>query len=199
MTLGWRSGGSSRDGSVSTYDDSGAATVGLDLNRFADATYAMKFYTEGFEADSGRSVTTSNSLLVSALPYVVGAKADGDFGYVSMGSSRAVEWIALDPTLKKIAVENLELRLIERVYVSVLSKNDEGSYVYEPPGETHTLYVPEDVEEMITYVQVNGVMYYTDPYGKGMGYEDVFTKIEMCNKHFEAVGLGADYTKQFIR
>jgi 2,4'-dihydroxyacetophenone dioxygenase len=32
-----------------------------------------------------------------------------------------------------------------------------------------------------------------------MGYEDVFTKIEMCNKHFEAVGLGADYTKQFIR
>ena len=56
-----------------------------------------------------------------------------------------------------------------------------------------------DVTEMITYFQVNGVMYYTDPYGKGMGYEDVFTKIEMCNKHFEAVGLGADYTKQFIR
>src|ERR1700712_171961 len=75
----------------------------------------------------------------------------------------------------------------------------EGSYVFEPPGETHTLYVPEDVEEMITYFQVNGVMYYTDPYGKGIGYEDVFTKIEMCNKHFESVGLGADYTKQFIR
>jgi 2,4'-dihydroxyacetophenone dioxygenase len=67
------------------------------------------------------------------------------------------------------------------------------------PAKPTRLYVPEDVEEMITYFQVNGVMYYTDPYGKGMGYEDVFTKIEMCNKHFEAVGLGADYTKQFIR
>jgi len=75
----------------------------------------------------------------------------------------------------------------------------EGSYVFEPPGETHTLYVPEDCEEMITYFQVNGVMYYTDPWGKGMGFEDVFTKIEMCRKHFEAVGLGADYTNQFIR
>jgi 2,4'-dihydroxyacetophenone dioxygenase len=32
-----------------------------------------------------------------------------------------------------------------------------------------------------------------------MGYEDVFTKIDMCRKHFEAVGLGADFTKQFIR
>ena len=52
----------------------------------------------------------------------------------------------------------------------------EGSYVFEPPGETHTLYVPEDVEEMITYFQVNGVMYYTDPWGKGMGFEDVFTR-----------------------
>ena len=75
----------------------------------------------------------------------------------------------------------------------------EGSYVFEPPGETHTLYVPEDCEEMITYFQVNGIMYYTDPWGKGMGYEDVFTKIDMCKRHFEAVGLGADYVKQFIR
>ena len=32
-------------------------------------------------------------------------------------------------------------------------------------------------------------MYYTDPWGKGMGFEDVFTKIDMCRKHFEAVGL----------
>ena len=35
---------------------------------------------------------------------------------------------------------------------------EEGGYVYEPPGETHTLVVPDDVEEMITYFQVNGVM-----------------------------------------
>jgi quercetin dioxygenase-like cupin family protein len=74
-----------------------------------------------------------------------------------------------------------------------------GSYVFEPPGETHTLYVPEDVEEMITLFQVNGVMYYTDPYGNNTGYEDVFTKIEMCRKHYTENGLGADYVDQFIR
>ena len=75
----------------------------------------------------------------------------------------------------------------------------EGSYVFEPPGETHTLYVPEDVEEMITFFQVNGVMVYTDHDGNVTGYEDVFTKIDMCRKHFEEVGLGADYVNQFIR
>lgn len=75
----------------------------------------------------------------------------------------------------------------------------EGSYVFEPPGETHTLVVPDDIEEMITLFQVTGVMYYVDPWGHGMGYEDVFTKIDMCRRHYAAVGLGADYVSQFVR
>lgn len=74
-----------------------------------------------------------------------------------------------------------------------------GGYVFEPPGETHTLVVPDGVDEMITYFQVNGVMVYVDPWGKTVGYEDVFTKIDMCRKHYEEVGLGADYVDQFIR
>ncbi|QFT83665.1 ChrR Cupin-like domain protein [Halomonas sp. THAF12] len=76
---------------------------------------------------------------------------------------------------------------------------EEGSYVYEPPGETHTLVVDEDVEEMITLFQVNGVMYYVDPWGKHLGFEDVFTKIDMCRQHYEACGLGGDFVDQFIR
>ena len=40
---------------------------------------------------------------------------------------------------------------------------EEGSYVFEPPGETHTLVVPDDVDEMITYFQVNGVSIMSTP------------------------------------
>lgn len=76
---------------------------------------------------------------------------------------------------------------------------NEGGYVYEAPGETHTLVVDEDVEEMITMFQVNGAMIYVDPDGKVLGFEDVFTKIDMCRKHYEAVGLGHDFVDQFIR
>ena len=32
---------------------------------------------------------------------------------------------------------------------------------------------------MITYFQVNGVMYYVNR-GKAVGYEDVFRKMDMC-------------------
>lgn len=38
-----------------------------------------------------------------------------------------------------------------------------------------------------------------DPWGKNIGYEDVFTKIDMCRKHYEECGLGADFVKRFIR
>ena len=75
----------------------------------------------------------------------------------------------------------------------------EGSYVYEAPGETHTLVVDDDVTEMITMFQVNGAMIYVDPDGAVQGYEDVFTKIDMCRKHFAQIGFGESYVEQFIR
>jgi 2,4'-dihydroxyacetophenone dioxygenase len=74
-----------------------------------------------------------------------------------------------------------------------------GSYVFEPPGEIHTLTVPEDCEEMITFFNISGCMIYLDADDKQIGMEDVFTKIDMCKKHYAANGLGADYVDQFIR
>jgi 2,4'-dihydroxyacetophenone dioxygenase len=75
----------------------------------------------------------------------------------------------------------------------------EGAYVYEAPGETHTLVVEPHVPEMITLFQVNGAMIYVDPDGAVLGYEDVFTKIDLCRRHYAEAGLGPDYVQQFIR
>jgi quercetin dioxygenase-like cupin family protein len=74
-----------------------------------------------------------------------------------------------------------------------------GAYVFEPPGETHTLVVDDDVEEMITPFFISGALIYTDEAGRPVGYDDVHTKIDMCRRHFAAVGLGADFVDQFIR
>jgi quercetin dioxygenase-like cupin family protein len=76
---------------------------------------------------------------------------------------------------------------------------NEGSYVYEPPGGTHTLVVDEGVGEMITTFQVHGSMVYLDKDDSLQGYDDVFTRVEQCRRHFEAVGLGASYVENFIR
>ena len=94
------------------------------------------------------------------------------FGYVLKGSWRYLEhdWVA-----------------------------EEGGFVYEPPGEVHTLVVDEGVDEMITMFNVNGAMIYVDESGKTVAYEDVFTKIDMCRSHYEKVGLGTDFINQFVR
>ena len=79
----------------------------------------------------------------------------------------------------------------------------EGSFVYEPPGEIHTLVVDEavgaGVTEMITLFNIHGARVYVDDQGQPTGYEDVFTKLAMCRKHYAAVGLGEDYVQQFVR
>jgi 2,4'-dihydroxyacetophenone dioxygenase len=76
---------------------------------------------------------------------------------------------------------------------------EEGSYSFEPPGETHTLEVPEGCDEMTTLFHVTGAYVYVNPYGKAEKIEDVFSKIKMAKEHYEKVGLGADFVDQFIR
>jgi uncharacterized protein YfaS (alpha-2-macroglobulin family) len=114
-----------------TTDDNGSVSFDLNLERFADATYQMTFETEGFEAEGGRSVATSVSTLVSALPYVIGYKSDGSLDYVKMNRGQTVEFIAIDQGLNRIAVQNLKLSLIQQDYVSVLTRQDDGTYAYE--------------------------------------------------------------------
>ena len=76
---------------------------------------------------------------------------------------------------------------------------EEGSYIFEPPGETHTLVVPEGCAEMITLFQVTGSLMYVDPQGVSTGYDDVFTRLDKARAHYTAVGLGEHFVEQFIR
>lgn len=76
---------------------------------------------------------------------------------------------------------------------------EEGSYVFEPPGEIHTLVVPEGVDEMITLFHVTGSLLYCDVDGNVVGADDVFTKLELAKKHYASIGLGEEYVQQFVR
>lgn len=74
-----------------------------------------------------------------------------------------------------------------------------GVYSFEPPGETHTLVVPDEIEEMITLFHVTGNYVYVDPDGDAVGYEDVFTKLAAAREHYQGAGLGASFVDRFIR
>jgi len=114
-----------------TTNADGGAEFDLQLDRFADATYSMQFFAEAFEGEGGRSITGQASVLVSALPYVVGYKADGNLGYINAKTPRAVDLLAVDPQLKRIALANITLDVIAQEHVSVVAKKENGSYGYE--------------------------------------------------------------------
>ncbi len=42
-------------------------------------------------------------------------------------------------------------------------------------------------------------MLYLDKDNRQIGFEDVFTKIDMRRRHHAKIGLGADYVDQFVR
>ena len=112
-------------------DATGNAAFDLGLEKYAKATYRAHVLARAFEPDSGRSVSTDTAVLVSDMPFLIGFKADGDLGFVPRGSARVVSLIAIDPAAKRTAVSGLKLQRIESQYVSVLTKQPNGTYKYE--------------------------------------------------------------------
>jgi len=74
----------------------------------------------------------------------------------------------------------------------------EGSYVYEPPGEVHTLTVDDD-DEMLTFFYIDGPTLYVDEKDNVVHVEDNFALIEAARAHYDKVGLGADLVDAFLR
>ncbi len=77
-----------------------------------------------------------------------------------------------------------------------------GTFIYEPPGEAHTLVVPKDAKEpMITFFNLNGGLIYLDSVkdGKIVGYDDGFTLLELARKHYHEVGLDQRLLDAMIR
>ena len=112
-------------------DNEGNATFELGLDKFESASYLLRFLAEGFEAEGGRSVLASNSVLISPLEYLIGYKAQGDLNYINKGAELGVDFIAISPDLKKMDVGGLKLKTIEFRQVSTLVKQSNGTFKYE--------------------------------------------------------------------
>jgi 2,4'-dihydroxyacetophenone dioxygenase len=74
-----------------------------------------------------------------------------------------------------------------------------GDWLYEPPGEAHTLVVYECHEPMKVTFNVTGPLIWLDENGEPEGNFDVYDYINLCKEHYEKVGIGADYVDKLIR
>ncbi len=112
-------------------DENGNATFDLELEKYEKATYLLRFFSRGFEAEGGRSVSASTSVLVSPLKYLVGYKPEGELGYISKNATLGIDFVSINADINKVETKDLFLELIELKRVSTLVKQDNGTYKYE--------------------------------------------------------------------
>ena len=112
-------------------NEKGEASFDLDLARFGQSLYQLRFNAEGYETNGGRGVAGSANTLVSSRAYLVGIKSLDNLIYMKKGSDHDLQIIAIDPKLKSIDMNDLKTVLIERRYVSALMQQSDGTYKYQ--------------------------------------------------------------------
>jgi 2,4'-dihydroxyacetophenone dioxygenase len=74
-----------------------------------------------------------------------------------------------------------------------------GDFVYETPGEGHTLVAYEHPEPMCVFFVVSGPLIWLDEKGQSAGHFDVHDYIKLCRDHYDKVGVGAAYVDTLFR
>jgi 2,4'-dihydroxyacetophenone dioxygenase len=74
-----------------------------------------------------------------------------------------------------------------------------GTFIYETPGEAHTLIAYESPEPMRVHFNVTGPLIWLDENGDPIGNFDAYDYLELVRSHYEQVGIGADYVNRLLR
>jgi 2,4'-dihydroxyacetophenone dioxygenase len=74
-----------------------------------------------------------------------------------------------------------------------------GTFIFEPPGETHTLVSRPEAGHMTVLFHNYGPLMTVDESGNVTGYTDVFKRLEVCRAHYRKIGLGDEFIDRLIR
>ena len=74
-----------------------------------------------------------------------------------------------------------------------------GDFVYETPGEGHTLVTYEHRDPMRVFFIVKGPLIWLDEKGESIGHFDVHDYIKLCRDQYAKVGIGSAYVDTLFR
>jgi 2,4'-dihydroxyacetophenone dioxygenase len=74
-----------------------------------------------------------------------------------------------------------------------------GDFVYETPGEGHTLIAYHSDAPMKVFFVVQGPLIWLDENGKGTDHFDVHDYIALVRAHYASNGIGAEYVDTLLR
>lgn len=175
-------------------NEEGKAHFDINLAKYGKSTFRLNLLAEGFEPDSGRSVKTAKTVLVSPLDYVLGVKSNGNLSYITQGDARALSFIAVNNALKSVDASDLTAELKRVKDVQTLTKDGQGNYRYTTAQiETSLNTAPLQVKE-------NGSQYPlpTDKPGSFVLVVRNAGGVTLARERFTVVGeanASADYTR----
>lgn len=136
-------------------DGKGQARLELGLERQDEASWSLNLETSGFEAGSGRGVTSYATLMVSPMDYAIGYKSLQNLSYLTKNKVYSVSLLALGPDLASVETGPLTLSLMRKGFVSTLVKRNDGSYAYEStPKEDEVKSQSFEIAAKDTYLEL---------------------------------------------
>ncbi|TXK62054.1 alpha-2-macroglobulin family protein [Alkalisalibacterium limincola] len=111
-------------------DADGRVSLPLGLERYERATYRLDLLVRAFEPGSGRGVAAQAEALVSEADYLIGVRTPDPLRWIARGEQRAVIVVGIGPDGEARAVDGLRAVLVERRFVSVLTRGNDGLYRY---------------------------------------------------------------------
>ena len=166
-------------------------SVGMALVTTIDAPVRPDIVRPTLPTDERRWVPLGENVWVHPLQFDISAG-----GWVNLLRARGTGVVSrhLHPTPVHGYVIKGSWRYLEHDWIA-----HEGDYIYEPPGEVHTLVVGDGCEEMITFFVTSGSLIYVDEQLQPVGFDTVHSRIELTRNHYRAVGLDPAEIDAIIR
>ncbi|AVP96968.1 hypothetical protein C7S18_07050 [Ahniella affigens] len=114
-----------------TTDEQGHVQFDPGVSGVETPIYQMDVMLEAFEAEGGRSVMSDLSSRISSRAYLLAIKADEQNLVLSRNADRSVHWLSIDANGKPVDPDDLRFELVERRYVSILTRGNDDLYRYE--------------------------------------------------------------------
>lgn len=115
-------------------DNTGSCSVNLPSDLLGQSSALAIISAEGFTATGGRAVLGQASLLTSPMSSILGYQLKGDLTnleYIPLNAKAEIQFIALNPGLEKIALEDLYFSLSRNRPVQSLLSDGNGGYKYD--------------------------------------------------------------------
>lgn len=166
-------------------NNQGEVEFALDLSKYEQASYNLQFVGEGFEKDSGRSVSSDVIALVAPTDHLIAYKPDGDLHYNYRDVERNVHFIAVNKNLQTTTLQNIEIELIEGKYVSVLTQLENGSYAYTSQLRK------EKIKSDTVSIPLEGLKYKLDTSKAGIFFLEIKEHSKVVNEFcYQVVTIG---------